>query len=70
MPHDSPLHSVHSHGSDEGRLQHEELTDLVLKLIDRIGVLEKDLQQTKKTYSTALTKFGKARKRDRVVLLK
>ncbi|GKA23937.1 hypothetical protein Tco_0709970 [Tanacetum coccineum] len=79
MPHDSPLNSVHSHGSIEGRLQHEELMDLVLKLSDRIGVLEKDFQQTKKTYSTALTKlvlkvkklekqvkFGKARKRARI----
>ncbi|GJS10210.1 hypothetical protein Tco_0367006 [Tanacetum coccineum] len=60
-------------------LQHEELTDLVLKLSDKIGVLEKDLQQTKKTYSTALTKLvlkvkklekqvksGKARKRARI----
>ncbi|GJV57463.1 hypothetical protein Tco_0145677 [Tanacetum coccineum] len=31
-PHDSPLHSVHSHGSDEGRMQLNELTDLVKKL--------------------------------------
>ncbi|GJU41310.1 hypothetical protein Tco_1194267 [Tanacetum coccineum] len=34
-----------------------ELMDLVTKLTDRIGVLEKDLQQTKKTYSTALTRL-------------
>ncbi|GJX03565.1 hypothetical protein Tco_0189481 [Tanacetum coccineum] len=27
-PHDSPLHSVHSHGSDEGRLQQPDLMDV------------------------------------------
>ncbi|GKD01738.1 hypothetical protein Tco_1172012, partial [Tanacetum coccineum] len=81
MPHDSPLYSVHSHRSDEGRLKQTDLTDLVTKLSDRIKVLEKDLQQTKKTYSTALTKLvlrvkklenqlksGKARRRARIVL--
>ncbi|GJV68093.1 hypothetical protein Tco_1483602 [Tanacetum coccineum] len=80
-PYESPLHSVHSHGSDEGRLQQTNLTDLVTKLSNRIEVLEKDLQQTKKTYSTALTKLilrvkklenqlksGKTRKRTRIVL--
>ncbi|GJV48267.1 hypothetical protein Tco_1438479 [Tanacetum coccineum] len=79
MPHDSPLHRVHSYGSDEGRLQQIYLMDLVTKLTDKIGVLEKDLQQTKKTYNTALTKLvlrvkklekqvksGKARKRARI----
>ncbi|GJZ29646.1 putative ribonuclease H-like domain-containing protein [Tanacetum coccineum] len=79
MPHDSPLHSVHSHGSDEGRLKQTDLTDLVTKLTGRIEALEKDLQQTKKTYSTALTKLvlkvkklenqlktGKARKRAKI----
>ncbi|GKB23206.1 hypothetical protein Tco_0862607 [Tanacetum coccineum] len=53
--------------------------DLATKLTDRIGVLEMDLQQTKKTYSTALTrlilrvkkleknvKTGKARRRARI----
>ncbi|GKA02969.1 hypothetical protein Tco_0675750, partial [Tanacetum coccineum] len=56
MPHDSPLHDVHSHGSAEG-------------------------SQTKKTYSTALTKLvlkvkkleyklksGKARRKENIVL--
>ncbi|GKA99932.1 hypothetical protein Tco_0827926 [Tanacetum coccineum] len=79
MPHESPLHSVHSHRSDEGRLQHDELTDLVIKFPDRIGVLEHDLKQTKKTYSTVITKLvlrvkklenqlrsGKSRRRDRI----
>ncbi|GKG43269.1 hypothetical protein Tco_0479953, partial [Tanacetum coccineum] len=37
-PHDSPLHVVHSYGSDEGSLKLNELTDLVTKLSDRIGV--------------------------------
>ncbi|GJY97073.1 hypothetical protein Tco_0513983 [Tanacetum coccineum] len=80
-PHDSPLHVVHSHGSDEGSLKLNELTNLVTKLSDRIGVLEDDLWKTKQTYSSALTKLilrvkklearvkiGKARKRAKVVL--
>ncbi|GJW99609.1 hypothetical protein Tco_0183523 [Tanacetum coccineum] len=41
-PHDSPLHVVHSHGSDEGRLQLNELMNLVTKLSDRIGALRVD----------------------------
>ncbi|GJU52835.1 hypothetical protein Tco_1226549 [Tanacetum coccineum] len=57
MPHDSPLHVVHSHGSTDGSVQQHDLTVLVTKLNDRIDGLEKDLQQTKKTYSTALTKL-------------
>ncbi|GJY44880.1 reverse transcriptase domain-containing protein [Tanacetum coccineum] len=80
-PHDSPLHAVYSHGSDEGSLKLNELTNLVTKLSDRIGVLEDDLKKTKQTYSSAFTKLilrvkkletivktGKARKRARVVL--
>ncbi|GJZ37664.1 hypothetical protein Tco_0583855 [Tanacetum coccineum] len=65
-PHDSPLHSVHSHGSDEGRMQQTELTDLVTKLKDRIEVLEKDLQVKKLEKQV---KSGKARRRARSVLL-
>ncbi|GKE72925.1 hypothetical protein Tco_1534966 [Tanacetum coccineum] len=81
MPHDSPLHVVYSHGSDEGSVQQHDLTVLVNKLNDGIDGLEKDLQQTKKTYSTALTKLilrvkkleyklksGKARKKAKIVL--
>ncbi|GJX19115.1 hypothetical protein Tco_0221792 [Tanacetum coccineum] len=81
MPHESSLHDVHSLGSDEGSMQQLKLMDLVTKLTDRIEVLEKDLQQTKKTYSTALTrlilrvkklektvKTGKARRRARIVI--
>ncbi|GJR29090.1 hypothetical protein Tco_1105322 [Tanacetum coccineum] len=81
-PHDSPLHAVHSHGSDEGSLKLNELMNLVTKLSDRIGVLEDDLKKTKKTYSSAYTllnnsqvkklesqiKTGKARRKARVVL--
>ncbi|GKA36464.1 hypothetical protein Tco_0722955 [Tanacetum coccineum] len=50
-PHDSPLHVVHSHGSDEGSLKLNELMNLVTRLSDRIGVLEDDLKKTKKTYN-------------------
>ncbi|GJR22301.1 hypothetical protein Tco_0970828 [Tanacetum coccineum] len=81
MPHDLPLHDVHSHGSAEGSVQQHDLTVLVTKLTGRIDGLEKDLQQTKKTYSTALTKLvlrvkkleyqlksGKARRKANIVL--
>ncbi|GJT34406.1 putative ribonuclease H-like domain-containing protein [Tanacetum coccineum] len=57
IPYDSPLHDVYLHGSAEGSMQQHELTVLVNKLNDRIDGLEKDLQQTKKFYSTALTKL-------------
>ncbi|GKA31686.1 hypothetical protein Tco_0717991 [Tanacetum coccineum] len=80
-PHDSPLHDIHSHGSNEGRMTLNELMKLVFKLTDRIGALEKDLQKTKKTYNTAFTKLilrvkileskvktGKARRRARILL--
>ncbi|GKF23077.1 hypothetical protein Tco_0075399, partial [Tanacetum coccineum] len=56
-PHDSPLHDVHLDGSDEGSLKLNELTNLVTKLFERIGVLEDDLRKTKKTYSSAFTKL-------------
>ncbi|GKD56218.1 hypothetical protein Tco_1289605, partial [Tanacetum coccineum] len=49
-PHDSPLHVVHSHGSDKGSLKLQELMKLVTTLSDRIRVLEADLMTTKKTY--------------------
>ncbi|GJV35051.1 hypothetical protein Tco_1407528 [Tanacetum coccineum] len=54
---DLPFHAVYSHGSDEGSLKLTELTDLVTKLSDRIGVLEADLMKTKKIYSSAYTKL-------------
>ncbi|GJZ80209.1 hypothetical protein Tco_0645046 [Tanacetum coccineum] len=80
-PHDSPLHAVHSHESDEGSLKLQELMNLVTTLSDRIGVLEADLMKTKQTYSSAYTKLilwvkklesqikvGKARRQAKVVL--
>ncbi|GJV27002.1 hypothetical protein Tco_1383450 [Tanacetum coccineum] len=79
-PNESPIHVVHSHRSDEGRLKLNELTDLVTKLFDRIRVLEDDLKKTKQTYSSAFTKLilrvkkleaqvktGKARRRARII---
>ncbi|GJZ65391.1 hypothetical protein Tco_0622087 [Tanacetum coccineum] len=63
MPHDSPLLRVHTLGSDEGRMQHNELMDLVTKLSDRVVALETDLQQTKKVYGTTFTKLIKKVKR-------
>ncbi|GJZ12114.1 hypothetical protein Tco_0546873 [Tanacetum coccineum] len=59
MPHDSPLPRVHTLGSDEGRMQPNELMELVTKLSDRVAVLENDLKQTKKTYGAAFTKLIK-----------
>ncbi|GJU17024.1 hypothetical protein Tco_1144990 [Tanacetum coccineum] len=81
MPYDLPLHDVHSYGSAEGSMQQHDLTVLVKKSNDKIDGLEKDLQQTKKIYSTALTKLvlrvkkleyklksGKARRKAKIVL--
>ncbi|GJU02504.1 hypothetical protein Tco_1112842 [Tanacetum coccineum] len=48
-PNESPLYVVHSHGSDEGSLKLNELTNLVTKLSERIGVLEDNLKKTKQT---------------------
>ncbi|GKA59454.1 putative reverse transcriptase domain-containing protein [Tanacetum coccineum] len=53
-PNESHIHVVHSHGSDEGRLKLNELTDLVTKLFDRIGL-------------EAQIKIGKARRRAKIV---
>ncbi|GJS02395.1 hypothetical protein Tco_0318903 [Tanacetum coccineum] len=59
MPHDSPLLRVHTLGSDEGRMQPNELMELVTKLSERVAILENDLKQTKKTYGAAFTKLIK-----------
>ncbi|GKF21973.1 hypothetical protein Tco_0074295, partial [Tanacetum coccineum] len=59
MPYDSPLPRVHTLRSDEGRMQHNELMDLVTKLSDRVVALETDLQQTKTIYGAAFTKLIK-----------
>ncbi|GKG21838.1 hypothetical protein Tco_0384433, partial [Tanacetum coccineum] len=45
-PNELPLHAVYSHGSAEGSLKLNELTTLVTKLSERIGVLEDDLKKT------------------------
>ncbi|GJU04771.1 retrovirus-related pol polyprotein from transposon TNT 1-94 [Tanacetum coccineum] len=79
--HESPLYSVHSLGRDEGSLSLNELTDLCTSLSKKVGALENELQQTKKTYSTAIIKLifrvkklekqvktSKARRRVRLVL--
>ncbi|GJU99887.1 hypothetical protein Tco_1329158 [Tanacetum coccineum] len=63
MPYDSPLSRVHTLGSDEGRMQHNELIDLVIKLSDRVVALEIDLRQTKKVYGYAYTKLIKKLKK-------
>ncbi|GJQ96166.1 hypothetical protein Tco_0007305 [Tanacetum coccineum] len=59
MPYDLPLPRVHTLGSDEGRMQQNELMDLVTKLTDRVEVLENDLKQTKRVYGAAFTKLIK-----------
>ncbi|GKB81558.1 hypothetical protein Tco_0948453, partial [Tanacetum coccineum] len=59
MPHDSPPPRVYTLGSDDGRMQHNELMDLVTKLSDRVVALETDLQQTKKVYGIAIIKLIK-----------
>ncbi|GKC77108.1 hypothetical protein Tco_1127882 [Tanacetum coccineum] len=63
MPHDSPLLRVHTLGSDKGRMQHNELMNLVTKLSDRVVSLETNLQQTKKVYGASYTKLIKKIKR-------
>ncbi|GKB09052.1 hypothetical protein Tco_0837364 [Tanacetum coccineum] len=59
MPHDSPLLRVHTLGSDKGRMQPNELMELVTKLSDRVAVLENDLKQTKRVYGATFTKLIK-----------
>ncbi|GJW20419.1 hypothetical protein Tco_0031041 [Tanacetum coccineum] len=81
MPHDSPLPGGHTPGSNEGRLKHNELMELVTKLSDRVVPMGEDLKETKKAYSINFTKLvlkvkkleqqvrsGKARRRARIVL--
>nr|GEX63747.1 hypothetical protein [Tanacetum cinerariifolium] len=57
MPHDSCLLTVNTLRSDEGKMQHNELMDMVTKLLDRVLALEADLKQTKKVYDVAYTKI-------------
>ncbi|GJR09086.1 putative ribonuclease H-like domain-containing protein [Tanacetum coccineum] len=58
-PYDSPLPRVHTLRSNEGRMQHNELIDLVTKLSDRVVALEIDLHQTKKVYGVTFTNLIK-----------
>ncbi|GJU42147.1 hypothetical protein Tco_1195104 [Tanacetum coccineum] len=59
MPYDSPLPRVHTLGSDEGRMQQNELMNLVTKLSKRVIAMKTDLRQTKKIYGAAYTKLIK-----------
>nr|GEU93700.1 hypothetical protein [Tanacetum cinerariifolium] len=56
MPHDLPLLRVNTLESDKGRIQHNELIDLVTKLSNRVLALETDLKQSKKVYDAAYMK--------------
>ncbi|GKC43223.1 ribonuclease H-like domain-containing protein [Tanacetum coccineum] len=81
MTHESPLQSVHTLGRDKGSLTLNELTVMCTTLSKKVEDLQNDLQQTKKVYSSALTKLilrvkklekqvktSKARRRVRLVL--
>ncbi|GJX38562.1 hypothetical protein Tco_0251865 [Tanacetum coccineum] len=60
MLHDSPLPRVNILGSDKGRMQHNELMDLVTKLSDIVVALEIDLTQTKKVYGAAFKSLSRS----------
>ncbi|GJR46096.1 hypothetical protein Tco_1314199 [Tanacetum coccineum] len=64
MPNESPLHSVHSLGRDEGSLSLSELTVLCTNFSNKVTSLEAELAQTKQTYGTALTKLIKKKVED------
>ncbi|GKA27416.1 hypothetical protein Tco_0713584 [Tanacetum coccineum] len=59
MPHDSSLRRGHTLRSDKGRMQQNELMDLVTKLSDKCAALEINLRQTKKVYGDAFTRLIK-----------
>ncbi|GKB53311.1 hypothetical protein Tco_0904064, partial [Tanacetum coccineum] len=80
MPYESPLHSVHLLGHDEGSISLNELTDLCTLLSNKVQSLETELKATKQTYNSTLTqlirrvkklkhivKASKSRRRARVV---
>ncbi|GJS28136.1 hypothetical protein Tco_0488756 [Tanacetum coccineum] len=52
MPHDSPLLRVHTLGSDEGRMQHNELMDLLIKKVKR---LEDKLNKSRRKHRLVLS---------------
>nr|GEV26622.1 reverse transcriptase domain-containing protein [Tanacetum cinerariifolium] len=59
IPYDSPLLRGYTLGIDGGRMQHNDMMDLVTKLLDKVDNLETKLKQTKQTYSAAFTKLIK-----------
>ncbi|GJV11679.1 hypothetical protein Tco_1353220 [Tanacetum coccineum] len=80
-PYDLHLLGGHTPGSDKGRMQQNELMELVTKLTHRVLALETNLLQTKKVYSTVVTKLiikvkrlekivktSKARRRAKIVI--
>nr|GEY62875.1 putative ribonuclease H-like domain-containing protein [Tanacetum cinerariifolium] len=68
VPYDLALLRVNILGSDEGRMQHNELMDLVTQLSDKVLALEEDLKQTKKVYGATYTKLiMKVKKLEKIV---
>ncbi|GJW35777.1 ribonuclease H-like domain-containing protein [Tanacetum coccineum] len=59
IPHELPLQSVHSLRRDEGSQSLHELTVLCTNLSNKVTSLEAELEQTKQTYGTHLTKLIK-----------
>ncbi|GKB83924.1 hypothetical protein Tco_0950819 [Tanacetum coccineum] len=57
MPHESPLHSVHSLRREYGSLSLSELTVLCTNLSNKVQSLETELKETKQTYKSALTQL-------------
>ncbi|GJS89146.1 hypothetical protein Tco_0771782 [Tanacetum coccineum] len=81
MPHDLPLPTAHTLGSDEGSMTLSLLTVTCTNLSNKVTSLETELAQTKQTYGIALTKLIKkvkkleqtvkstqARRRTRIVI--
>ncbi|GJW92516.1 hypothetical protein Tco_0170069 [Tanacetum coccineum] len=54
MSHEAPVHEGHTSRSAEDNLQLKELMEIVPKLVNQIGDLEKELHQTKNTYGKAV----------------
>ncbi|GKD64021.1 hypothetical protein Tco_1306129 [Tanacetum coccineum] len=59
MPYDSPLSGGYTPKNDEGNKKLNELTELCIKLSEKVTSLEQDLKQTKQVYGKALTKLVK-----------
>ncbi|GJZ66094.1 hypothetical protein Tco_0622790 [Tanacetum coccineum] len=82
LSYDSPLRGGNTPRSDEDSMTLQELTNLCIKLLDRVLALETDLRQTKKVYGTSYTKLiikvkklektvktSQARRRAKIVVL-